>query len=46
MDAAIKFGTLWIALDLTVIATFWYIKSTFPKWWKAAVCDYAPENLD
>jgi len=46
MEFIAKFGTLWIALDVAILATFWYVKNTFPSWWDTVVCDVAPENLD
>ncbi len=50
MELLVKIATIWLALDLMIVATIWYATNTlqvvFPNWWKAVVCDYAPETFD
>ena len=50
MDLLVKITTLWLALDFLILATVWYAASTlqprFPGWWRAVVCDRAPESFN
>jgi hypothetical protein len=43
----LKLLTIWLSIDVVVIATYWYASTVimfqFPNWWKWIICDYGPE---
>jgi hypothetical protein len=45
-----KVFTVWLAVDVIILATVWFATSTiqplFPGWWKTVVCDTVPTLLD
>jgi hypothetical protein len=47
MDWLLRLVVIWFSLDVVIIATGWYAKSTikvqFPNWWRRVICDKGPE---
>ncbi|MFN8453511.1 MAG: hypothetical protein U0401_02390 [Anaerolineae bacterium] len=46
MNWLLQIITIWISLDIVLVATAWYavktIKPLFPNWWKQVVIDIEP----
>lgn len=46
MNWLLEIITIWISLDIVLVATGWYaattIKPIFPNWWKRVIADFEP----
>jgi hypothetical protein len=43
----LKFGLIWLAINILLVATVWYgvttIRRHFPDWWRRTIADEDPE---
>jgi hypothetical protein len=50
MNLLLKLVVNWLLVDVLIIATVWWFESTvrplFPAWWKANICDVAPDYFN
>jgi hypothetical protein len=47
MDLTLKFGLIWLAINILLVATAWYgfttLRRHFPDWWRRTIADKDPE---